>query len=196
MRFPGDYPYSPPTVKFLSKMWHPNVYEVCLSFIHLLLFATNFSRGRGVPDFKYRVDLFTVWRTNVINLLLKFIEMGEMHLRQQVKFAQPLWLRVLLLLICHWRHWFLYRWCVTRITCSLVLSLRYVLVSVWKQPDWVTYGMFTWMSTRYVSWCVLEWWSVYIYPASSGRWSSKRWASVWAMESNTECSVSFYSASA
>jgi len=28
MRFPGDYPYSPPTVKFLSKMWHPNVYEV------------------------------------------------------------------------------------------------------------------------------------------------------------------------
>jgi len=29
MKFPGDYPYSPPTVKFLSKMWHPNVYEAC-----------------------------------------------------------------------------------------------------------------------------------------------------------------------
>jgi len=27
MKFPGDYPYSPPTVKFLSKMWHPNIYE-------------------------------------------------------------------------------------------------------------------------------------------------------------------------
>ena len=33
MRFPGDYPYSPPTVKFLTKMWHPNVYEACHSYI-------------------------------------------------------------------------------------------------------------------------------------------------------------------
>ena len=29
MKFPTDYPYSPPSVRFLSKMWHPNVYEVC-----------------------------------------------------------------------------------------------------------------------------------------------------------------------
>jgi len=28
MKFPVDYPYSPPSVRFLSKMWHPNVYEV------------------------------------------------------------------------------------------------------------------------------------------------------------------------
>ncbi len=28
MKFPNDYPYSPPTVRFLTKMWHPNVYEV------------------------------------------------------------------------------------------------------------------------------------------------------------------------
>jgi len=28
MKFPHDYPYSPPSVKFLTKMWHPNVYEV------------------------------------------------------------------------------------------------------------------------------------------------------------------------
>ena len=28
MKFPPDYPYSPPSVKFLTKMWHPNVYEV------------------------------------------------------------------------------------------------------------------------------------------------------------------------
>eukprot|EP00918_Siedleckia_nematoides_P063173 GHVU01137625.1.p1 GENE.GHVU01137625.1~~GHVU01137625.1.p1 ORF type:complete len:237 (-),score=44.13 GHVU01137625.1:1298-2008(-) len=37
MRFPPDYPYSPPSVKFLSKMWHPNVYEngeVCISILH------------------------------------------------------------------------------------------------------------------------------------------------------------------
>ena len=31
MKFPLDYPYSPPSVRFLCKMWHPNVYEVCNS---------------------------------------------------------------------------------------------------------------------------------------------------------------------
>lgn len=28
MKFPHDYPYSPPTIRFLTKVWHPNVYEV------------------------------------------------------------------------------------------------------------------------------------------------------------------------
>lgn len=28
MKFPQDYPYSPPSIKFLTKVWHPNVYEV------------------------------------------------------------------------------------------------------------------------------------------------------------------------
>ena len=28
--FPASsYPYSPPTLRFLSRVWHPNVYEVC-----------------------------------------------------------------------------------------------------------------------------------------------------------------------
>lgn len=26
--FPVDYPYSPPAFRFLTKMWHPNIYEV------------------------------------------------------------------------------------------------------------------------------------------------------------------------
>jgi ubiquitin-conjugating enzyme E2 R len=37
MKFPHDYPYSPPSVRFISKMWHPNVYEngeVCISILH------------------------------------------------------------------------------------------------------------------------------------------------------------------
>lgn len=37
MKFPADYPYSPPSVRFISKMWHPNVYEngeVCISILH------------------------------------------------------------------------------------------------------------------------------------------------------------------
>jgi len=33
MKFPHDYPYSPPTVKFLTKMWHPNIYEVKVLFL-------------------------------------------------------------------------------------------------------------------------------------------------------------------
>ena len=28
MSFPAGYPYSPPTFRFLTKMWHPNIYEV------------------------------------------------------------------------------------------------------------------------------------------------------------------------
>ncbi|RXG60940.1 Ubiquitin-conjugating enzyme E2 R2, partial [Armadillidium vulgare] len=37
MKFPPDYPYSPPSVRFLTKVWHPNVYEngdLCISILH------------------------------------------------------------------------------------------------------------------------------------------------------------------
>ncbi|CAD7669717.1 unnamed protein product [Nyctereutes procyonoides] len=37
IKFPMDYPYSPPTFRFLTKMWHPNIYEngdVCISILH------------------------------------------------------------------------------------------------------------------------------------------------------------------
>lgn len=37
MKFPMDYPYSPPSVRFLTKVWHPNVYEngdLCISILH------------------------------------------------------------------------------------------------------------------------------------------------------------------
>jgi len=37
IKFPQDYPYSPPSFKFLTKMWHPNIYEtgdVCISILH------------------------------------------------------------------------------------------------------------------------------------------------------------------
>mmetsp|Transcript_736 Transcript_736/g.1496 ORF Transcript_736/g.1496 Transcript_736/m.1496 type:complete len:127 (+) Transcript_736:544-924(+) len=35
--FPADFPNMPPTMKFVSDMWHPNVYEdgkVCISILH------------------------------------------------------------------------------------------------------------------------------------------------------------------
>jgi ubiquitin-conjugating enzyme E2 R len=37
MKFPQDYPMSPPAVTFLSDFWHPNVYpdgKVCISILH------------------------------------------------------------------------------------------------------------------------------------------------------------------
>jgi len=37
MKFPPDYPMSPPTVTFVSEFWHPNVYtdgKVCISILH------------------------------------------------------------------------------------------------------------------------------------------------------------------
>ena len=32
LKFPPDYPYNPPSIRFLSKVWHPNVYEVIIQF--------------------------------------------------------------------------------------------------------------------------------------------------------------------
>ncbi|XP_048139691.1 ubiquitin-conjugating enzyme E2 14-like isoform X2 [Rhodamnia argentea] len=37
MSFPPNYPVSPPTVRFTSEVWHPNVYpdgKVCISILH------------------------------------------------------------------------------------------------------------------------------------------------------------------
>ena len=37
LKFPSDYPNNPPDMKFISKMWHPNIYEdgkVCISILH------------------------------------------------------------------------------------------------------------------------------------------------------------------
>lgn len=37
LQFPRDYPLSPPTLRFVSEMWHPNVYpdgRVCISILH------------------------------------------------------------------------------------------------------------------------------------------------------------------
>lgn len=37
MKFPRDYPYNPPKLRFVNKMWHPNVYTngvICISILH------------------------------------------------------------------------------------------------------------------------------------------------------------------
>eukprot|EP01026_Neomeris_dumetosa_P075320 TRINITY_DN79304_c0_g1_i15.p1 TRINITY_DN79304_c0_g1~~TRINITY_DN79304_c0_g1_i15.p1 ORF type:complete len:129 (-),score=9.58 TRINITY_DN79304_c0_g1_i15:17-403(-) len=37
LRFPKNYPNSPPECRFVSEMWHPNVYpdgKVCISILH------------------------------------------------------------------------------------------------------------------------------------------------------------------
>ncbi|KAK4047201.1 Ubiquitin-conjugating enzyme E2 15 [Microbotryomycetes sp. JL221] len=37
LSFPQDFPLNPPKMKFVSEMWHPNVYpdgEVCISILH------------------------------------------------------------------------------------------------------------------------------------------------------------------
>jgi len=39
IKFPIDYPYSPPAFRFLTKMWHPNIYEVILQLNQTTLLA-------------------------------------------------------------------------------------------------------------------------------------------------------------
>lgn len=37
LKFPKDYPLSPPSMRFTSEMWHPNIYKdgrVCISILH------------------------------------------------------------------------------------------------------------------------------------------------------------------
>lgn len=37
LKFPQDYPNNPPEMRFLTKMWHPNIYadgKVCISILH------------------------------------------------------------------------------------------------------------------------------------------------------------------
>lgn len=37
LRFPPNYPLMPPTMTFLSEVWHPNVHpdgKVCISILH------------------------------------------------------------------------------------------------------------------------------------------------------------------
>jgi len=45
MDFPSEYPHRPPKLRFISKMWHPNVHtngSVCISILH-----------EGVDNFGY-----------------------------------------------------------------------------------------------------------------------------------------------
>ncbi|CDW52934.1 ubiquitin conjugating enzyme E2 R1 [Trichuris trichiura] len=37
LQFPMNYPFSPPTMRFITRLWHPNIYEsgeVCISILH------------------------------------------------------------------------------------------------------------------------------------------------------------------
>mmetsp|Transcript_8812 Transcript_8812/g.7787 ORF Transcript_8812/g.7787 Transcript_8812/m.7787 type:complete len:172 (+) Transcript_8812:19-534(+) len=37
LKFPEDYPNNPPDMKFVTEMWHPNIYpdgKVCISILH------------------------------------------------------------------------------------------------------------------------------------------------------------------
>ncbi|XP_055340563.1 ubiquitin-conjugating enzyme E2 R2-like [Paramacrobiotus metropolitanus] len=49
IKFPPEYPFSPPSVRFVNKIWHPNVYDngtVCISILHP---ATNDTRSGELP---------------------------------------------------------------------------------------------------------------------------------------------------
>ena len=46
MSFPPGYPYSPPTFRFLTKMWHPNIYEVRATAFQSLITLILFSKRR------------------------------------------------------------------------------------------------------------------------------------------------------
>ncbi|XP_047139928.1 ubiquitin-conjugating enzyme E2 R2 isoform X1 [Hydra vulgaris] len=69
MTFPQDYPYSPPSFKFSTKMWHPNIYEtgdVCISILHP---PTNDPRSGELPQERWNPT------QNVRTILLSVISL-------------------------------------------------------------------------------------------------------------------------
>lgn len=60
MVFPPSYPMQPPTLTFLSKFWHPNVYadgKVCLSILHA---PGNDAMSGELPEERCRSQLVSV----------------------------------------------------------------------------------------------------------------------------------------
>jgi len=50
IRFGGDYPFQPPTFRFVTRIWHPNIYEngeVCISILHA---PANQTTGGELPE--------------------------------------------------------------------------------------------------------------------------------------------------
>ena len=59
MSFPQDYPNKPPTVRFVSEMWHPNVYadgRVCIPILHSRARPVGSSRRRALEPRADRRD--------------------------------------------------------------------------------------------------------------------------------------------
>lgn len=54
IKFPIDYPYSPPAFRFLTKMWHPNIYEVNLNNFK------NKKKEREREKWLSNVDIFVI----------------------------------------------------------------------------------------------------------------------------------------
>lgn len=70
IRFPGDYPFSPPTFRFVNKVWHPNIYEngeVCISILHP---PVNTAQGGELPEERWNPTQ-SVWTVimSIISLL-------------------------------------------------------------------------------------------------------------------------------
>lgn len=57
MKFPLDYPYSPPSIRFMTKVWHPNVYEVsiCKKSRNLCAFVRGMKEKRKKESYEMKM---------------------------------------------------------------------------------------------------------------------------------------------
>ncbi len=70
LNFPNDFPQSPPEMKFITEMWHPNIYndgKVCISILH----------NPGVDEFNPQEKAEERWRPvlGVEQILVSVISM-------------------------------------------------------------------------------------------------------------------------
>ncbi|VDL90210.1 unnamed protein product [Schistocephalus solidus] len=77
LTFPPDYPYNPPSMKFISKMFHPNVFEngtVCISILHSPgedAFSDELPSERWNPtqNVRYRLNPIPMCRTILLSVI-------------------------------------------------------------------------------------------------------------------------------
>lgn len=70
MKFPPDYPYSPPSIRFMTKVWHPNVYEVSNIIVSVIFTMQNNKQKQTLSSDKNIFDIKNTLMNAILDLVL------------------------------------------------------------------------------------------------------------------------------
>ena len=189
MKFPADYPYSPPTVRFITKVWHPNVYEVRrtsgtnFNFLKKWSGIINWSAPNSLFAFhgyykpKFGFSSVPISRPFHAKVLFRS-HSSDYNLKRQ-PLSPVVWdLR-----------------CLTHIKTCLQVMQQQMNLTVSKSPNPCP-GICRWLFSFPLNLKIgclnilfPEWRSLYFHTSPSSWRPSKRRAPLWEVESNSERQV-------